>query len=62
MEDEAARCSVEFIDHAVITDAHPELRPPLQAVVGKRRQAGAQVIHLALRGLLDWGGQSVEGL
>jgi hypothetical protein len=62
MEDEATCCRMAFIDHAVITDAHPELRPPRQAVVGKRRQAGTQIIDLSLDGFLDCGGQSVEGL
>jgi len=62
MEYETARCSIEFINHAVITDAHPELRPPRKAVMRTRRQTGAHVIHLALDGLPDCGGQSVERL
>ena len=51
---------VELVEHAVITDAEPELVSACQPVMRKNVEATPHVVHFVLNGLLNMGGQSIE--
>ncbi len=60
VEIDASEFHVEFVQHSVVAYAKFEFGAALQTLVGKGIQSCAQLIHLALDGFAEGGGQGVE--
>ena len=59
-QQDAARGYVEFVEHAVITDAEPKLVSACQPVMGKRVEPSPHFVHLVLNVLLNLGRQRIK--
>jgi len=60
MEIDSSKLHIEFVKHAVITDAEFEFRPALQSLVREVLQSRPHFINFVLHGFADAGRQVVK--